>query len=246
MRYPRGRIADDAVEAVSRTTLSVRTARGLARVWEAEMRTLRPRYRLARLPDGHPWLRQAQRFVLACEADGVDPARVVAALFDHARVQRRRGRAWVPWVNAAWSARSREIYAAWENLQRGKAGDAPPARIAAARRLAEARRSAPELPPPNPPAPVRVAAPESRSLEARLGRALAADGEAYVELARRYPRAEPWAIVDGHPRAFSAAFRVLAAAPLDGDGEDRLARLASEDPERWRAHASDLGARFDT
>lgn len=243
-RYDVGRIGDDVIRAAPSP---IRGPRDLARLWAVEMRTLRPGFRdgLQRAPRDHPWLAQARRFLDACQADGVDSGRVVAALFDHARVQQARGRRWMPALSSARSAFARSLHAEWESRQRRVVGDSLPARLGAARRLAKRvprGETAPPLlkSPPEPatartgairrrPAAVRVPARLDRDpakTEAALLETLDRDAAAYQARRRMRPGVDPETLVELDPLPYSPVFRGLVGCPLDGDGSDALVHHA--------------------
>lgn len=248
-RYDETQIGDDAVQASS-FALTIRGPRALARLWAVESRTLAPRYAgLERAPKDHPWFEQARKFLEICQADRVDPARVVACLFDYARVQKRRGRTWRPSLPSARSEFARRLYDEWEARQRSVSAGNPGARSEAARRLAETRREAarrgtaapPEKSRPGPTSALseavrrKVVVPKNLSKDPKrtatvLVDMLRRDAATFLERAERHPELAPDAVVELDPLPYSPTFRRLVDCPLAGDRGNPLAShvLASD------------------
>jgi hypothetical protein len=233
IRYATGRIVGDAVASASRGAFSIKTPGGLAKAWAAESRTLggpsdrsRRAWGVDRLPRGHVWYSSAARFLEWCTVQERDPARVVAALFDYARICERRGKRWIPYIRASCTTLTARLHDDWEVRERRKADGQVRARIELASADARARRERyhDALTTPLPRSPI-IRRAVARSVPDRVVNADAIRAAVLFDVQRILARAErarvePWIIVDENPVACLPAVRHLFATALHDDADD--------------------------
>ena len=103
-------------------SLGARTPEGLARIWGSEARTIKPKFGTPLSPR---WLSDAAELIAWCRQERVEPARLVSALFDYARVRERQRRPWWPVLRLVRSEKARsmwlQMHASWEGRQEKRA-----------------------------------------------------------------------------------------------------------------------------